>query len=308
MKLIRGLNSSSLDSRGCVATIGNFDGLHLGHQKIISKLRQKADSLGLPLTVISFEPLPAEYFLPEPPARIYPMRDKIRLMQGLGVDHYLCLKFDAEFAGQKPEDFVAETLLTRLKVKYLAVGDDFRFGYQRKGDFLLLKKMGEPAGMTVVDTPTCKLDNKRVSSTRIRKHLEAAQIPQANRLLGHHYQLSGRIRHGDKRGRTIGFPTLNLKLPENIAPRRGVYAVKVSGLGDSAIPGVANLGTRPTVNGSENRLETHLFDFNADVYGQYICVELVEFIREEKRFEQFEALKKQILDDAKQARILLSAS
>jgi len=306
MKLIRGLNSFNLNSSGCVATIGNFDGLHLGHQRIISTLKNKANEMDIPLTIVSFEPLPAEYFMPESPARIYPMRDKIRLLQTLGVDHYLCLKFDAAFAAQKPEDFVQTTLLDKLNVKYLAVGDDFRFGHQRKGDFQLLQEIGKLAGMTVVDTPTCKLNDKRVSSTRIRKHLEAGEIQQANHLLGSSYQLSGRVRHGDKRGRTIGFPTLNLKIPSHIAPSRGVYAVKVFGLEKYPINGVANLGTRPTVNGTENRLETHLFDFDADVYGRHICVELIEFIRGEKRFDDFEILKAQILDDAKQARSILS--
>jgi len=306
MKLIRGLNSSNLISSGCVATIGNFDGLHLGHQKIINRLKDKAEEMSLPLTVISFEPLPAEYFMSEPPARIYPMRDKIRLLNKFGVDHYLCLNFNAEFAAQKPEDFIQTTLLDKLNVKYLAVGDDFRFGFQRKGDFYLLQKIGKTAGMVVVDTATCKLNNDRVSSTRIRQHLETAEIQQANHLLGLNYKLSGRIRHGDKRGRTIGYPTLNLKMPSNIAPRRGVYAVKVSGLNELSINGVANLGTRPTVNGIENRLEIHLFDFDRDVYGKYICVELIEFIREEKRFDNFEILKEQILDDAKQAISILS--
>lgn len=305
MKLIRGLNSFNINSSGCVATIGNFDGLHLGHQRIISTLKNKAIDMKLPLAIISFEPLPAEYFMPEPPARIYPMRDKIRLLQTLGVDHYLCLQFNSAFASQKPEDFVKNVLLDKLRVKYLAVGDDFRFGYQRKGDFQLLQRIGESAGMMVVDTPTCKINDKRVSSTRIRKHLEAGEIQQANHLLGANYQLSGRVRHGDKRGRTIGFPTLNLKMPSHIAARRGVYAVNVYGLGKSAIKGVANLGTRPTVKGIENRLETHLFDFDADVYGQYICVELVKFIRGEKCFDDFEILKAQILDDAKQARLIL---
>ena len=310
MKLIRGLNAFKLNSSvkkiGCVATIGNFDGLHLGHQKIISKLKDKATETKLPLTVISFEPLPAEFFMPEPPLRIYPMRDKIRLLQKLGVDQFLCLKFNASFAAQKPEEFVQDVLLDALNTQYLAVGDDFRFGCQRKGDFQLLRDMGKTTGMTVVDTQTCQLKRKRVSSTRVRQHLEAGEIQQANELLGERYQLSGRIRHGDKRGRTIGFPTLNLKLPDNIAPQRGVYAVKVSGLSNAKLKGVANLGTRPTVEGTENRLEVHLFNFSEEVYGKYICVELFEFIRAEKRFDDFEMLKAQILRDAEQAHSILS--
>jgi len=307
MKLIRGLNSIKLDKKGCVATIGNFDGLHLGHQKIINKLKIKATSLGLPLTVISFEPLPAEFFMPEPPARVYPMRDKVRLLKQLGVDNYLCLKFNQAFASIPPEDFVQKILIEQLQVKYLAVGDDFRFGHQRQGDFNLLKSMGDKAGMQVTDTATCEKDGQRVSSTLIRNFLSIGDIPSASKLLGHNYQLSGRVRHGDKRGRTIGFPTLNMRVPNHIAPARGVYAVRVNGLSNHALLGVANLGSRPTVNGTENRLETHLFDFNKDVYGKHICVELVEFIRAEKRFEDFAALKAQIIDDAKSAQDILSA-
>jgi len=303
MKLIRGLNSSKTKAdEACVATIGNFDGLHLGHQKIITKLKDKALELNLPSTVISFEPLPAEYFMPNPPARIYPMRDKIRLLNSLGVDQYVCLSFNESFANMEPETFVDEILLDKLGVQYLAVGDDFRFGHKRKGDFKLLKTMGAQRGMEVSDTDTCELDGERVSSTRIRKLLETGKIQEANRLLGFTYQLSGRVRHGDKRGRTIGFPTLNMRLLNHIAPAKGVYAVKVHGLEKSSLDGVANLGTRPTVQGTENRLETHLFDFNKNVYGKTVCVELVEFIREEKKFDSFDDLKEQILIDAEQAK------
>ncbi len=301
MKLIRGNNPFHLES-GCVATIGNFDGLHLGHQSIIKRLRSKADALKLPLTVISFEPLPAEYFMPEPPARIYPMRDKIRLLNSLGVDNYYCLKFDNILATMPAGQFVKEILLDQLKVKHLAVGDDFRFGHKRTGDFALLKRLGEKNGMEVTDTATCLVDGERVSSTRIRKHLEKGKIQAANKLLGHTYQLSGRIRHGDKRGRTIGFPTLNMRVLNHIAPARGVYVVKVHGLTDKPLAGVSNLGARPTVKGTENRLETHLFDFNKDVYGRYICVELITFLRPEQRFDNVETLKEQIKKDTGMAK------
>lgn len=305
MRLIRGIHSLKESDSACVATIGNFDGLHLGHRKIIKHLKDKSKSLGLPLIIISFEPLPSEYFMPTPPARIYPMRDKIRLLDELGVDNYLCLPFNTEFAKLSPKDFINSILLKSLAVKYLAVGDDFRFGHKREGDFQLLKEMGESAGMEVIDTPTCLQNGERVSSTRIRNFLEAGEITSANKLLGQPYRLSGRIRHGDKRGRTISFPTLNMKVLEHIAPARGVYAVKVHGLSNIPLNGVANLGSRPTVNGSENRLETHLFDFDEEVYGKHIGVELVEFLRAEKEFEDFNALKSQILLDAAQAKMKL---
>jgi riboflavin kinase/FMN adenylyltransferase len=305
MRYIRGLQSLKQSDKGCVASIGNFDGLHLGHQKIISNLKKQSKALNLPLTIISFEPLPSEFFMPNPPARIYPQRDKVRLLKSLGVDNYLCLKFDSEFSNQSPKDFVNHILHKSLNVKYFAVGDDFKFGHQRKGDFQLLKMMGDVNGMQVVDTPTYDLEGERISSTRIRKRLEAGDIQGANKLLGEHYQLSGRVRHGDKRGRTIGFPTLNMKVLDHIAPARGVYAVCVQGLTSEPLRGVANLGARPTVSGTQNRLETHLFDFEGDVYGKYICVELVEFIRAEKKFDDFGELKSQILKDAEQAREIL---
>lgn len=305
MRYIRGLQSLKQSDKGCVASIGNFDGLHLGHRKIISNLKKQSEALNLSLTIISFEPLPSEFFMPSPPARIYPQRDKVRLLKSLGVDNYLCLKFDAALANQSPEDFVNHILLENLDVKYFAVGDDFKFGHQRKGDFQLLKSMGDVSGMQVVDTSTCDFNGERISSTRIRKCLEVGDIRGANELLGTSYQLSGRVRHGDKRGRTIGFPTLNMKVLDHIAPVRGVYAVRVRGLSSEPLNGVANLGTRPTVDGTENRLETHLFDFEGDVYGKYICVELVEFLRAEKKFDNFGELKSQILKDGEQAREML---
>lgn len=301
MKIIRGIHSVSNNSPACVATIGNFDGLHLGHQKIIKNLKIKAQELNLPLTIISFEPLPTEYFMPEPPTRIYPMRDKVRLLHNMAVDNYLCLKFDSSLANMSPHEFVQTILLDKLNVKYLAIGDDFRFGHKRAGNFELLKKMGREAGMDVVDTSTCEQDGQRISSTLIRTSLSNGDISTANKLLGYKYQLSGRVRHGEKRGRTIGFPTINMKMLNHISAKHGVYAALVHNLSDTAVKGVANLGSRPTVGGTENRLETHLFDFNADVYGKYVCVELVKFIRPEKRFESFELLKSQIVKDVESA-------
>jgi len=306
MKIIRGLHSVSNNSPACVATIGNFDGLHLGHQKIITKLKTKAQELNLPLTIISFEPLPTEYFMQEPPTRIYPMRDKVRLLHKMGVDNFLCLKFDNALANMSPHDFVQNILLDALNVKYLTIGDDFRFGHKRAGNFDLLKKMGSEAEMDVVDTATYEQNGQRISSTLIRTSLSNGDISAANKLLGYKYQLSGRVRQGEKRGRTIGFPTINMKVLDHIAAKHGVYAVLVHGLSDTAVKGVANLGNRPTVEGAENRLETHLFDFNADVYSKYVCVELVKFIRPEKRFESFDSLRSQILIDAKEAKKTLS--
>ncbi len=308
MKFINGLKSLTGIQQACVATIGNFDGLHIGHQTILAHLEKQAKELNLPLTVISFEPLPAEYFMLQPPARIYPLRDKIQRLSQLGVTSFLCLKFNFSLASSPPKVFIEDVLINKMNVKYLTVGDDFRFGYKREGGFNLLKEVGEAHGMSVKDTSTQILDGERISSTRIREALMIADLNSANKLLGHQYQLNGRIRHGEKRGRTIGFPTINMKMTQNIALKFGVYAVKVHGLNDKPINGVANLGTRPTVGGEENRLETHLFNFDEDVYGKYITVEFVEFIRAEHKFENFDALKAQIKMDADKARELLLLS
>lgn len=306
MKLIRHITPASDTASGCVATIGNFDGLHQGHRAVIAHVEQQAAARGLPATVISFEPLPIEFFRSPPPPRIYALRDKLRLLQSLGVTQFACLRFDQQLASMEAEDFVQDILLTGLKVRYLVVGDDFRFGKGRRGDYHLLQQMGAAHGMEVVDTPTLLHTDERVSSTRIRLALSTAELELATTLLGQPYRISGRVRHGDKRGRTIGFPTLNLRVPQHVALRKGVYAVRVMGLGETAVYGVANVGVRPTVHGMENRLEAHLFDFNQQVYGKHICVEPVAFLRDEMKFSSFDDLKTQIARDAEQARAIFS--
>ncbi len=305
MKLLRHFSAAPDKSHGCIATIGNFDGLHLGHQHVLQHMREQATRLQLPATVISFEPLPFEFFRPQQASRIYPLRDKIRRLGELAVDRFACLGFDNRLAQMIPEQFVETILLQHLRVRYLIVGDDFRFGHQRRGDFELLKTMGAQHGMQVADLQTFACDdNERISSTRIRKHLGKGELSEANALLGAPYQLSGRIRHGDKRGRTINYPTLNLRMPENLILRNGVYAVQVYGLHDQPLPGVANLGIRPTVGGRETRLEVHLFEFQDQVYGRHVRVEPTHFIRPEQRFETFALLREQIGRDAEKARIL----
>lgn len=308
MRLLRRLPSSNLTATGCVATIGNFDGLHRGHQHVITQLQEKATELDLPATVISFEPLPAEYFRKPAPSRIYPLRDKLRLLQQLGIQQFACLNFDDILAQMEAEAFIREILIEGLQVRYLVVGDDFRFGRARRGDYAMLRQLGEQHDMSVVAMNTFMHDAERISSTRIRHALEHGHLKQANALLGFPYRLSGRVRHGDKRGRTIGFPTLNLRIPANIAPRKGVYAVRITGLSGveaKEVAGVANLGTRPTVDGVDTRLEIHLFDFDQQVYGQYICVELVAFVRDEQKFSGLDELMTHIKRDAEQARYLL---
>jgi riboflavin kinase/FMN adenylyltransferase len=293
--------------QGCVATIGNFDGLHRGHQTVLAHVRQQAIDLQLPSTVISFEPLPIEFFRHPPPARIYALRDKIHLLDALQLQQFACLRFDHVLASMEAEQFVQTILLDALKVRYLVVGDDFRFGKGRHGDLHLLQSMGAAAGMQVVDTPTVCHAAQRVSSTRIRLALSTAELNLAAELLGRPYNIAGRVRHGDKRGRSIGFPTLNLRVPQHIALRKGVYAVKVMGLANEPFNAVANLGVRPTVHGLENRLEVHVFDFQQNVYGQHIQVEPIQFLRDEMKFASFNELKAQIQIDALAARQLLQA-
>lgn len=308
MKLLRHVPSAVTPAVGCVASIGNFDGLHRGHQAVLAHVAAKAREWQLPATVISFEPLPIELFRQPPPPRIYALRDKLRLLHELGMDQFACLRFNHALANMEAETFIHEILLRGLNVRYLVVGDDFRFGKGRRGDFHLLQHIGAEQGMQVMDTPTCLHTDERISSTRIRLALSTAELALAAELLGRPYQIAGRVRHGDKRGRTIGFPTLNLLVPQHIALRRGVYAVKVQGLAEHALNGVANLGTRPTVHGMENRLEIHVFDFHQQVYGQHVCVEPVAYLRDEQKFASFSALQQQIAEDAAQARHILTGN
>ena len=307
MRLIRGLHNLKESHHGCVATIGNFDGVHLGHQAVFRQLRQEADSHGQPLTVIIFEPQPMEYFRPEEaPARLTTLREKIRMFTELGIDNVLILHFSKRLAAMGAETFIDEILVRGLGIRHLYVGDDFRFGRARSGDVRMLREAGEAQGFTVDNMDTLMHRDERISSTRIRRHLIQGEIAEANACLGRSYAICGRVVHGDKRGRTIGFPTLNVVLRRRSSPLRGVYAVRVGGLGESLLPGVANIGTRPTVEGDGRfLLEVHLFNFDREVYGQLVEVEFIDRIRDEMKFESFDALRRQILDDADKARRLL---
>ncbi|MDT8403762.1 bifunctional riboflavin kinase/FAD synthetase [Sulfuriflexus sp.] len=303
MELIRGYHNLRPRHRGCVATIGNFDGVHLGHQTVLGQLSEKAAELGVPSVVISFEPYPMEFFAPDKaPARLTRLREKIRALARYAVDRLLCLRFDAEFAAQPAEEFIEHVLLKGLDVRYLVVGDDFRFGKDRRGDFALLRKAGEQHGFQVVNLHTFAIDGERVSSTRVREALAAGEIGQAEQLLGRPYRMCGRVAHGDKRGRTIGFPTANIHLHRTNTPIKGVFAVEMFGIEGEPVQGVANIGTRPTVDGTRSLLEVHLFDFDADIYGRNVSVEFVHKLRDEQQFASFEELRKQIDKDANAAR------
>ncbi len=303
MELIRGLHNLRAHHHGCVATIGNFDGVHLGHQAVLGQLAEKAAAMCLPTTVITFEPQPQEYFShTDLPPRLTRFREKMKALQRFSVDRVLCLAFNRALAEMEPEAFIREVLVDGLGLRYLVVGDDFHFGKDRHGDFAMLQQAGKEYGFEVVHMHTFSLDGGRVSSTRIREALQAGDLSLAAQMLGRPYRMCGRVAHGNRLGRTIGFPTANIFLHRKKAPIDGVFAVEMFGIRGEPVPGVANVGTRPTVDGTRSLLEVHLFDFSDEIYGSYVHVDFLQRIREERRFESFEALKVQILRDAEQAR------
>lgn len=303
MKFIRGIHNLNEQHRGCVLTIGNFDGVHRGHQALMSRLCEEGRKRNLPVVVMVFEPQPLELFAGDKaPARLTRLREKLRYMAEAGVDKVLCVRFDRRFAALSAQRFISDLLVEKLDVKYLAVGDDFRFGAGRQGDFLLLQKAGAEYGFEVVSTETFCDGGKRISSTAVRQALAVDDLALAQSLLGHPFTISGRVVHGDALGRTLGFPTANLPLRRSVSPVKGVYAVEIRGLTPEPLPGVANIGTRPTVKGLRQQLEVHLLDINMDLYGRHIDVVLKQKIRNEQRFASLEALKEQIANDVVTAR------
>lgn len=310
MQIVRGLHNLRAEHRGCIATIGNFDGVHLGHQAVFDHLRLKAAEFSLPSTVVTFEPQPLEFFAPErAPARLTRLREKLRAIEDAAIDRVVLLEFGPKLADMPAGAFVQELLVAGLDVRYLFVGDDFRFGKGRSGDITLLRQVGREHGFEVENMNTFLVAEERVSSTRIREALARGDLQQAAHNLGRPYRICGRVAHGDKRGRTIGFPTANIDLHRRVSPLRGVFAVTVSGLGAALVPGVANIGTRPTVEGDTRYLlEVHLFDFEREIYGEHVEVEFRHKLRDERKFDSFEALRQQILRDASQARAFFGRS
>ncbi|OAN14169.1 bifunctional riboflavin kinase/FMN adenylyltransferase [Photobacterium jeanii] len=307
MELIRGIHNIKPRHHGCVLTIGNFDGVHLGHQAVLRQVMAKAESMSLPATVMSFEPQPLELFAGDKaPARLTRFRDKYQQLKKVGVERLLCINFNAHFANQTADDFVRRLLVEQLGVKFLVVGDDFRFGQGRSGNFEMLQAAGREWGFEVVSTQSFCVAEQRVSSTAIRQALANDELVSASAMLGRPYSVCGRVSHGRKLGRTIGFPTANVPLKRRVSPVSGVYAVEVLGLDGTPYPGVANVGHRPTVNGVRQQLEVHLFDFTGDLYGRQIEVVLHHKLRNEQKFESFDALKAQIERDAHTARVWLS--
>ena len=309
MELIRGQHNLRPHHRGCVATIGNFDGVHLGHQAILAQLTEQAARLHLPRLVITFEPQPQEFFAgpTASPARLMRLREKLQALDGLGIERTLCLEFDQRLATMPAQTFIETLLVEGLGIRYLVVGDDFRFGHRRAGDFALLVEAGQRYGFEVADNHSYILDGERVSSTRIRQALSQGDLELAARLLGRPYDMCGRVAHGDQRGRTIGFPTANIHLHRRVTPVYGVYAVLLSGPELRPWPGIANVGRRPTVQGVREQLEVHLLDYRGDLYGRHVKVDFLHYLRPDQRFESLDALRQQIQRDEQAARAYFSA-
>ena len=303
MQLIRGLHNLKIQTQKSIVTIGNFDGVHLGHQQIIQKMSVQAIQQNLQTTVILFEPQPKEYFMQATaPVRLMPLREKLRVLKHMGVDKVLCLHFNKSLAELPPEDFVNQVLIQKLNVDTVWLGEDFRWGHRQQGDIVLLKQLAHHHGFQFIPVSILKNDHEKISSTHIRNLLLKGQMEAAATLLGRPFCLSGRVMRGDGRGRGIGFPTANVHLPLDYkGPLSGVYGVKAS-VGSAFIEGVANVGTRPTFNGVNTVLEVHLFDFNQDLYGHYMEVAFIHKLRDERRFDAIEGLKKQIALDIKRAK------
>lgn len=308
MRLIRGLNQLDSFANGCVLTIGNFDGLHLGHQRVINNLAKHGKQLNLPSVVMVFEPQPLEYFLADhAPSRLTRLREKAIQFAKLPIDALLVLPFNRQLADYDAEQFISEILVKRLKIKHLVIGDDFHFGKARRGNFALLQHKGAEFGFSVENSQSFELDGLRISSTLIRDALGEGQLDQARLMLGRDYSVCGRIAHGDKRGRQLGFPTANVEMLRKNIPLTGVFAVTMSGLDNTIYQGVANLGTRPTITGSDRAvLETHLFNFSGDIYGRYVEVHFKAKIRDEMRFASLDDLKSQIRRDVAAAKHVFS--
>ena len=313
MYLIRGIGNIStfnkkFPNQSMSGTIGNFDGLHLGHQAILNQVKDKAQDSSSASLVFFTEPHASEYFAAKdvnstPPPRICPWREKVKLLKNFGIDFAFFLQFNKSLKTMTPQTFLDE-VLAQLNLKHLIIGDDFRFGAQRAGDFELLKNWGKSNGTEVIANKTVSLNGSRVSSTRIREALLQSNFQLAKSLLGRPYTFSGKVVYGQQLGRTIGVPTANLWIPKQRLPIAGVYAVKCL-WGGELLNGIANMGTRPTVDGSKPVLEIHIFNFNESIYGQRLTVEFTNKLRDEKKFDNIDLLKEQIVLDISQAKQIL---
>jgi riboflavin kinase/FMN adenylyltransferase len=307
MELVRGLHNISRRHQGCVLTVGNYDGVHLGHQKMIGALKARATELRSAATVLVFEPSSKEFIDPEgAPPRLTRWREKFLALAAQGVDRLVTLRFDEYMRAMTPECFVDELIVAALGTRHIVVGNDFRYGCNAGGTIDSLRAAGEARGFGVEQIAPFVFDGVRVSSTVVRERLAESDFAGAKRLLGRPYRMLGRVVHGRELGRELGFPTANLRLMRRKSPVQGVMAVRVFGIAPEALTAVASLGTRPTVDGTDMLLEVHVFDFAGELYGREIEVEFVAKLRDEVKFDSLDALTAQMKVDAAQARDLLS--
>lgn len=306
-KLFRDIAGPCLAPGGSVVAIGAFDGLHRGHQALLAEVRLRAAALGCAPAVVSFEPLPRAYFAKQPLPRLSSLREKLQGLAAAGMAHALLLRFNEALTAMSAEDFVRRVLVQRLAAREVWVGGDFRFGHGRAGDVALLERLGAELGFAAHAMPPVLLAGERVSASRVRQLLGAGDFAGAAALLGRPFVIEGRVEYGNQLGRTLGFPTANVHLRERVSPVQGIFAVRVGlGEGECSWPGVASLGVRPTVNQvSQPLLETHLFDFDGDLYGRRMAVEFVAKLRDEQKFDGLDALKAQMDHDARSAREIL---
>jgi riboflavin kinase/FMN adenylyltransferase len=310
MQVFRNSNGVAASAQGAVVVLGNFDGVHRGHQAVIGRGAEIAASLGAPLAVLTFEPHPRSFFRPhDPPFRLTPMRAKARQIEALGVDALVVLDFDEKLSQVAAEDFVQQVLVDGLKARHVVVGRDFRFGRQRSGDTALLGRLGDAAGFGLTTVaPVASADGEVYSSSHIRENIVAGKPAHAAAMLGRPFEVEGTVQHGEKRGRELGFPTANIDIGGYVHPALGVYAVLAAidpGDRPDWIDGVAYFGDRPTVDGKGLLLEVNLFDFSGDLYGSNMRVALIEFLRGDHKFDGLEALRRQIADDSAAARRIL---
>ena len=306
------LNLNPALARGvipCAVTIGNFDGVHRGHQAMFARLKAAAAERGLPTAVMTFEPHPREVFTPEQaPARLTSLREKMELFKSHAIDRMVLARFSRRFASLSAEEFIERILMTGIQARWILIGDDFRFGAQRAGDFTLLKQCGEARGFEVESLPSVLVGGVRVSSTAVREALAQGELALAAQFLGRPYSISGRVVHGDKLGHALGYPTANIQMKHNKPPLSGIFAVELCGIDGGRLPGVASLGVRPTVkqNGVAT-LEVHVFDFHERIYGAHVRVDFLHKLRDEEKFPDLPTLIAQIARDVADAKDFFAA-
>ncbi|MEX2494914.1 MAG: bifunctional riboflavin kinase/FAD synthetase [Woeseia sp.] len=310
MQLVRRAAGFPFDrvAKGSVATIGAYDGLHLGHRQLLSTVLEKGSAESLPSVVMSFEPTPKEFFAPaRPPARLMRFREKFEALAQAGVDIFFCPRFDGRMQNMTAATFIRQLLIHAMNVRHLVIGDDFRFARGGEGSIVELQRAGRALDFNVTQVPSVIVDGERVSSTAIRTALWQGDLERAKRFLGRHYSMSGTVIRGDRLGRVLGFPTANVNLRRRQTPVMGIFAARVRGLGAAALDAVASVGTRPTFGGVKPLLEVHIFDFDGDIYGEYIHVDFIARLRSEEKFAGAKELTEQMHRDAARAKEVLAA-